>query len=124
MTAKELISTFRILGPQEASVIFTYLADQVYDAKLATGQRILDATDFTAWLRELAEAAKVSDFSQSTQVSSGTEFGTSPKVMPRPPQPRWDRSCPDCGHEHEGRNDCAKSLGEGKFCQCESRVSA
>jgi hypothetical protein len=57
MTAKELIANIRgrALGagasPRD---LFNYLADQVYEARLADGQRLLDGTDFKAWLRELA----------------------------------------------------------------------
>lgn len=35
-----------------------------------------------------------------------------------------DHVCPDCHHEHEGRNECSKYLGEEKFCHCESKVTA
>jgi len=35
-----------------------------------------------------------------------------------------DHSCPECQHEHEGRTECSKYLGEGKFCRCEAKVTA
>jgi hypothetical protein len=35
-----------------------------------------------------------------------------------------DHVCPDCHHEHEGRNECSHYLGEEKFCHCESKVTA
>lgn len=38
--------------------------------------------------------------------------------------PHRDHTCPDCHHEHEGRNECSHYLGEGKFCHCESKVPA
>ncbi len=39
-------------------------------------------------------------------------------------RPRPDPNCPDCNHVHEGRNECSRYLGEGKFCRCESKVTA
>jgi hypothetical protein len=34
-----------------------FLAEHVYNSQLRGGQHLLDATDFKAWLRELAEEA-------------------------------------------------------------------
>lgn len=33
-----------------------------------------------------------------------------------------DLCCPDCRHEHEGRDECGHYLGEGKFCKCPTKV--
>ena len=118
MTASELIAELRLMGPQDPNVIFQYLADHVYEAELPTSlngppRRVRDASDFREWLLELAEAAKparcVSPALRQTQI---------PAQQPR------DHRCPDCGHVHEGRDECGKYLGEEKFCPCESRVTA
>jgi hypothetical protein len=103
MTAKELIANIRAralgagAGPRD---LFNYLADQVYEARLADGQRLLDATDFKAWLRELAEAAA--------------------------PAATRDhlRTCPRCGHIHEGASECGEDMGGGRICRCELSVPA
>lgn len=113
MTAPELIAELRALGGSpDAARIFLHLAEHVYEARLANGARLLDASDFKEWLVELAEEAKI----------------PRPPYFPAraapSPQTRYDHICPDCGHEHEGRTDCGKYLGEEKFCPCESRVRA
>jgi hypothetical protein len=59
MTPTELIAELRELGPQDTAVIFSFLADRVLEADLANGKMLLDVTDFEAWLRELAEAARL-----------------------------------------------------------------
>lgn len=120
MNARELIADLRLLGPQDLNVVFHYLAARVYDARLAGGLPLSDAHDFKLWLEELGEASKHSPILESTEVLVQPGNGTSPKVT-RAPQPRWDRSCPDCGHEHEDRSECKKYLGEGKFCPCETK---
>jgi hypothetical protein len=86
MTAKELIANIRAralgagAGPRD---LFNYLADQVYEARLADGQRLLDATDFKAL-----------------------------------------RTCPRCGHIHEGASECGEDMGGGRICRCELSVPA
>jgi hypothetical protein len=123
MTSKQVMERFfvgSVLDRQEYRLFLRaalhHIADHWYQLQLLDGQRMNDATDAALGLRELAEAARV----------PGTEPESmpAPKVTQRPAQPRWDRTCPDCAHEHEGRNDCGKYLGEGKFCQCESKVTA
>lgn len=63
MTPQELIAELRQLGPQDARVMFQFLADRVYQARLAGGGSIHDLSDFSAWLRELGEEAKGDTFS-------------------------------------------------------------
>jgi hypothetical protein len=38
-------------------ITLNFLAEHVYTSQLKDGQRLLDATDFKTWLRELAEEA-------------------------------------------------------------------
>lgn len=40
------------------SSLLQYLSDHVYTARTRSGARIVDASDFHAWLRELAEEAE------------------------------------------------------------------
>jgi hypothetical protein len=54
MKAKQIVEDLRALGPQDTNVLFQCLSDRVYTARLANGQRLLDASDFIAWLRLLA----------------------------------------------------------------------
>ena len=135
MTAQELIADLRAqahdLSPQDAWVIFNYLADYFIAARLANGQRICDVTDAKAFLRELAEAAKVSGVSQScdsTEVPAPAEFRTWSKVTSSPTQPpeqpRWNGRCEECFHVHTGRYECTEYLGEGRFCKCSAKVPA
>lgn len=102
MTSAELISALRACGPQTLSVSLHFIADRIPELALADGQRLNDGTDMIVCLRELARCAEVRD-------------------LPRRPH---DAMCPDCDHEHEGRTECSKYLGEGKFCHCESKVTA
>jgi hypothetical protein len=110
MIAKELIANIRGralgagAGPRD---LFNYLADQVYEARLADGQRLLDATDFKAWLRELAEA--------STLPQPG---------LPASQARRLHDTCPRCGHIHEGGFECGAEMGGGRICRCELGVPA
>jgi hypothetical protein len=109
MTARELIDNFfqRTRDDHDlrlfARLLLHNLADHWHALRLADGQRVNDNSDGSLALRELAEAA----------------------LAPIPGKPPIrDHTCPDCGHEHEAKEYCSKYLGEGKFCQCESRVTA
>jgi len=57
MSAKEFVSRLGPLDPQEASVMFFYLAEHVREAQLADGNYLCLVADFSDWLRELAEAS-------------------------------------------------------------------
>jgi len=57
MKAAELISDLRGLGSSDLCMLFMYLADHVYEARLRGG-RLNDVMDFKEWLEELAEAAR------------------------------------------------------------------
>jgi len=74
VTAKEMISNLRTLGPQDASAIFQYLADHITEARLFRGGRLCDVTDFAAWLRELADGAKVSDLPEARKCRGRRKF--------------------------------------------------
>jgi hypothetical protein len=115
MKADELIAELRAMGQQDAAVIFNYLAKHAMEARLAGGQRLCDVTDFAAWLRELSEAAKVPAppyFPSRDQ---------RPAARPAA-QSRWDKTCPRCGHVHQGGAECGEAMGGGGICRCELDV--
>ncbi len=114
VTSKELIDDLRALGPQDLNVVLRYLADRVPAARTADGLRILDASDFIQWLRELAQCWRVSE-------------------QLRPPSAALKRvcdrlagfnTCPRCGHIHQGESECGQEMGGGGFCRCELNVLA
>jgi hypothetical protein len=125
MTAEELVATLRMLGPQDASVIFTFLADHAYDSTLRSGQKLRDVTDFAIWLRELAEVARLGCYPNGHGPVDTAPAGirTRPKVM-RAAQPRWQDTCPRCGHVHQGEAECGEQMGGGRICRCEVDVPA
>jgi hypothetical protein len=132
MNAHQLLSDFE-LGPGDRratllqlKLFVRYLADNLYEATLNSGERVSDATAFKLLLHELAEEVRMLAGSpHGTEVSLTLECGTRSKVTPPPPQQRWNpRICPDCDHEHEGREECGKYLGENRFCHCPSKVAA
>ena len=112
MTAKQLIDCLRL--PKEMCRVFHGLADTVYEARLSGGQRLCDATDFAAWLRELAEETRV--HGQTADASHGN--GTRPKVTSERGRTIYD-TCPQCGHIHQGDAECGEHLGGGRVCRCE-----
>jgi hypothetical protein len=59
--------------PNEGTALFLrVLADRVMSERLSTGIRILDATDFKAWLIELAERAEATGPVEGILVESET----------------------------------------------------
>jgi len=42
----------------------------------------------------------------------------------RQEQPRWDSTCPHCGHVHQSEEECGVHMGGAGPCQCGSKVSA
>ena len=110
MTATEFVNHLAPVEMKRLALIFASLADRMHSFRLADGQRLNDVTDVCALLRELSAALEFRDSSNGALVP--------------PPQARWKTTCPDCHHEHEGRTDCSKYLGEEKFCRCETKVTA
>ena len=114
MKPQELVADLGALGPGQSSretllytrLLLCYLADHVHHAELANGLSLHDATDFVTWLREIAEAAAKVPMLMCT---AGHVF----------PQPRWEDSCPRCGHVHQGDADCGEPIGGGRICRCE-----
>src|SRR5258708_5158959 len=110
MNAHELLSDApQAPGDSRANLLYarlllTYLADPVYE--------LSDASKFREWLRALAGEAR--------------NISASADRVPRMPQPRYAMHppCPDCDHEHSGREECGHYLGEGKVCKCPSKAPA
>ena len=106
MTAGEFIARLAPVDLDRLARIFDCLADHGHELHLESGQALRDGIDFIAFHREVAVAARL-------RGSAGRTVTFGPV-----------RACSECGHEHEGKNECSKYLGEGKFCHCESRVTA
>ena len=104
MTPEQLFANFRILGPQDERVLFTYLAENLYEATFADGRPLSrsDIMGFREWLLEIAGAAVV-------HISAGTRR-------------ELDATCPRCGHIHEGSSECGVRMGGDRFCRCEMEV--
>ena len=113
MTAREIIAQLRA-RPNMLGAILRYLADRVYDAHTANGQPIRDASDFVAWLRELADVATAPAFSSTVHSLSG-------ETMRRH---LIESTCPRCGHIHLGEAECGEDMGGGRRCRCELPVPA
>ncbi|HZW05360.1 MAG TPA: hypothetical protein VFF58_00500 [Candidatus Nitrosotalea sp.] len=123
MTARELMAYMQRCGPQELNVVFHFLADQAGQARLSNGARLCDVSDFSAWLRELGDAARISgEIPDSTEVLPMPERSTRPRVTERPAQLRNWNACPRCGHVHEGDRECGVEIGRGQICRCEMEV--
>jgi hypothetical protein len=63
MNAQECIENLRVLGlsvdrARDTPAILAYLADHTLEAQLAGGRYLCLVSDFTEWLRELAEASR------------------------------------------------------------------
>lgn len=111
MTAQEAISNLR--DAHEPVEFFLYLAAHAHELRLSNGARLNDATDWKAFMVELAEATKP----------------TIARVLGVPPQRRWnsrevDPTCPRCGHVHQGIGECGMPMGAGRICHCELEVAA
>jgi hypothetical protein len=102
MKAAELIAEFKRCGPQDLNVALSYIAERLYDSRLADGRRILDAMDMKQFLDECAVAY---------QNGGGKPL-------------RFHNVCPDCGHEHIDEKRCNFPYAQDRECQCERKVTA
>jgi hypothetical protein len=89
-------------------VLLAFLADNAAEARLRNGARLCDLSDVIAWLRELRQEIKVEPASVGGLLA------------------KLNTTCHDCGHVHEGSDECGVFIGGGpdskKFCRCEKRV--
>jgi hypothetical protein len=105
MTAKDLVANLRAGGAIDPAECLLYMAAHAHEFRLSGGQRLLDQTDFTAWLIEVSRALA----GRSHILASRIEH---------------DRTCPRCGHLHEGDRECGVLLGGERRCRCELEVPA
>jgi len=122
MTARDLIAELSLLGPQDQNVIFTFIAEHLYELRLLNGQRILDLMDFKVLLRELAEAWRLANFEEG--MKEATKVHQMRSKVTRMPQQRWEGHCPNCGHVHIDDAECNFPIGGGRRCRCERNVVA
>lgn len=45
-------------------------------------------------------------------------------VITPAPKGSLDRTCPRCGHVHQGSSECGQEMGPGRICRCEMEVTA
>ena len=118
MTAAQMIELIRTIPAGDARATFYQLANQVYNARLKDGGRLMDAMDFAAWLRELGEAADRTEGQFPAERSTGLKV-TPPRLELRLEQ---ERVCPGCGHAHEGDYECGTDMGGAGKCGCRMEV--
>jgi hypothetical protein len=121
MTAYETIAHFLSFDLDGLSLVFAYLAEHSYEARLQDGKQLRDATDFRCWLRELSEAAKVAEGRGSTEVANQPGRRPCRKVLGTFV---LADPCPRCGHVHEGAAECGFEIGGGRICRCDVEVPA
>jgi hypothetical protein len=113
MTPKELVSRLAPVELERLRLIFLFLAANAHELRTNADCRLLDASDWKEFLHEVADELAEAGQGRTAQMDS--------RLLPRP---ALDHTCPDCGHEHEDKTECKKYLGEGRFCPCESKVTA
>lgn len=128
MTSRELMDRFfansHVLNSREfrlfSRLLLHHIAEHAHELRLVDGQKLNDGSDFSAGLRELAEATRISE----GEVYSGPERRSLPNVTLRQEQPRWKITCVKCSHVHEKDGECGVNLGKGGFCDCKAEVVA
>ena len=105
MTARQVVDHLRELGILDNRTLLLALSNCTGEARLQDGQRLNDATDFAAWLREVAGELRVPE-----RVAFITR--------------RIDLTCPRCGHVHEGDRECGVEVPGAGICRCELQVPA
>ena len=102
MNVEETVIKLRADGAIEPIEIFLFLANHAHELRTADGQRMNDATDFTAFLRELADAL----------------------APAKQPKLACHDTCPRCGHIHQGEEECGMFMGAtAGFCRCEVQAA-
>lgn len=110
MKASDFLAKFPLApgDPRERALflrlVLRYIADNLYSFQREDGRPLRDAIDYKEFFERAVCLAYI------------------PPEKSRP-VPR-DYTCPDCQHEHEGRDECKVYLGEGRFCPCEAKVRA
>jgi hypothetical protein len=61
MTARDLLSNLRASNVTKPADVCLCMANLAHELRLSDGQRLNDLTDFTVFLRELAEAVEFYD---------------------------------------------------------------
>lgn len=125
MNAQEVIARFRLMGPQDPNVLYTFFADHAREFTLMSGDYLHEPLHWSLFFRELAVESHTIPSFDEVPSPPALELRTALQTT-RTPQVRWptEPACPDCDHVHEGRGECGHYLGEEKFCHCPSKVSA
>jgi hypothetical protein len=81
-------------------LVMRYFADNIHFARLNNGSKIGDVTDVKMLFDQCVDILAVN------------------ARMTRSLQ----RTCPRCGHVHEGDRECGAFMGGGGFCRCEVEI--
>ena len=94
-----IVPSSALLDPAE---FLLFMAARAHELRLEDGQRLCDLTDFTTCMLEISRALN--------------GWNSSPIAL--------DRTCPRCGHLHEGDNskECGFEIAPGRRCRCEMEV--
>jgi len=95
-------------------IALRYFADHIREATLNDGSFLSEITGFERWHRELAQELLPH---AETPVTYGRH-----KLRLRGRE--IDRTCPRCGHVHEGEKECGAEMGRGTCCRCDLEVPA
>ena len=110
MTPKEIVSRLAPVDFERLRLIFSFLAANADELKVESGLHLLSRGDWKEFLNEMAD--------ELAEAAIPPQTSARMNLRPR------DHTCPDCGHEHEAKAECKVYLGEGRFCPCESKVTA
>lgn len=130
MTAVEMVIHLRHLARKgqipSGQAMFDYLADHMHLARLSSGGRLLDASDFKQFLRELGEASaprlQHKPIARIDHVRTWPSGGNA--LLVHDFSGAAEQRCPRCSHVHQGVTQCSTDLGDGRICRCELPVPA
>jgi hypothetical protein len=119
MTPEEFIAHLAPFDMNRLALVFDWMADHADELRTSGGQRLLDSIDWSAFLHEAAVAARNRESPSLLDLRSPIE------IMARPARPpRYDATCPSCGHVHEDEAECRMKMGGGGVCLCDRKVTA
>ena len=95
-----IVPSSALLDPAE---FLLFMAARAHELRLEDGQRLNDLTDFTTCMLEISRALN---------------------GWNHPARTMADRTCPHCGHVHQGEKECEEKLGSDRICRCEQKVLA
>ena len=120
MTSREWLADILSQGPRsellplELRMMFRQLHDNLPLLKLRNGSHVRDVPDVMELCREMIDLLTP---------NKPPQIGVFTAASARERFPFAD-TCPDCGHVHNGENECGEKLGGDRVCRCERKVVA